>query len=376
MTHDVLIAGAGPAGCVAAIVLARAGARVRLLDRATFPRDKLCGDTLNPGALGVLRRLGLTVADEALPIAGMLVTGPNGARVDAVYPGGVTGRAIVRRALDERLLRSAAAAGVDVDDGVLVRRVLLDTVRQRVAGLVVRGRSGGDLPIHARVVVGADGRESRLARGLGLAGHPTRPRRWAVGAYFTGVREMSDRGEMHVRVGHYIGVAPVPGGLVNVCVVTADRERLKHPHLLIADAIARDPVLGERFSRAVLASRPVVLGPLAVECRVPGMPGLLLAGDAAGFIDPMTGDGLRFALRGAELAASEAQRMLQTGDDRGHLRLAAATRREFSGKWRFNRALRRLTASAPAVHLAGLATRVSGWPLNRLIRFAGDLSAA
>jgi flavin-dependent dehydrogenase len=245
-----------------------------------------------------------------------------------------------------------------------------------VVGVVVRGRSGGEMPMHARIVVGADGRESRLARGLGLAGHPARPRRWAVGAYFTGVRGTSDRGEMHVRAGHYIGVAPVPGDLTNVCVVTADRERLKHSYLLIGDALAKDSVLRERFSDAVMATRPVVLGPLAVECRIPGMRGLLLAGDAAGFIDPMTGDGLRFALRGAELAAIEARRMLQTGDEQAHLRLAAATRREFSGKWRFNRALRGLTGSARAVQVAGLAARVSGWPIDRLIRYAGDLSAA
>ena len=62
-TYDVVVAGAGPAGCIAAIVLARGGARVLLLDRARFPRDKLCGDTLNPGALAVLRRLALPVAE-------------------------------------------------------------------------------------------------------------------------------------------------------------------------------------------------------------------------------------------------------------------------------------------------------------------------
>ena len=82
---DVIVCGAGPAGSVAATVLARGGARVLLLDRARFPRDKLCGDTMNPGTLAILRRLGLTGGFEAaaLPVDGMIVTGERGVRVRA-----------------------------------------------------------------------------------------------------------------------------------------------------------------------------------------------------------------------------------------------------------------------------------------------------
>src|SRR5262247_96515 len=99
---DVLVVGAGPAGAVAATVLARAGARVCLVDRATFPRDKLCGDTVNPGTLAILRRLGVAGEVEArgLRVDGMIVTGTRGARVVGRYPGGLYGRAILRRDLD------------------------------------------------------------------------------------------------------------------------------------------------------------------------------------------------------------------------------------------------------------------------------------
>src|SRR3989442_5424675 len=95
---DVLIVGAGPAGAVAATLLARAGARVRLIDRADFPRDKLCGDTVNPGALALLRRLGMaeTLDAEGLRIDGMRVTG-DGVSVEGRYPDGLHGRAMVRR---------------------------------------------------------------------------------------------------------------------------------------------------------------------------------------------------------------------------------------------------------------------------------------
>ena len=98
LTYDVVIAGAGPAGSVAATVLARAGARVALIDRARFPRHKLCGDTLNPGVLGILRRLKLGAVVDAcgLPIAGMIVTGADGTVIEGSYPSGLVARSIKR----------------------------------------------------------------------------------------------------------------------------------------------------------------------------------------------------------------------------------------------------------------------------------------
>src|SRR3954469_12939616 len=115
---DVLICGAGPAGTMAAVILARAGVRVRLLDRARFPRHKLCGDTLNPGALAVLARHGLLdVSGAGVPIAGMVVTDAAGVRVEGPYGGGIAGRSIPRAVLDLALLRAAAAAGAEIEEG-------------------------------------------------------------------------------------------------------------------------------------------------------------------------------------------------------------------------------------------------------------------
>src|SRR5215510_11041684 len=109
---DVIVVGAGPAGSIAALVLARAGARVRLIDRARFPRDKLCGDTLNPGSLAILDRLGIStpIRARAAAVTGMTVTGP-GARVSADYPDGLRGASITRRDLDAMLLNAALESG-------------------------------------------------------------------------------------------------------------------------------------------------------------------------------------------------------------------------------------------------------------------------
>src|SRR3954468_22758997 len=115
---DVLIVGAGPAGAVAGAILARAGARVRIVDRAVFPRDKLCGDTVNPGTLARLQALGLSDGIDArsLPVHGMRVTGEHGVAIDGRYPDGLTGRAITRRELDAILLGHAIAAGCQFAD--------------------------------------------------------------------------------------------------------------------------------------------------------------------------------------------------------------------------------------------------------------------
>jgi flavin-dependent dehydrogenase len=125
-----------------------------------------------------------------------------------------------------------------------------------------------------------------------------------------------------------------------------------------------------------MISKPICLGPLGVDCDVAGAPGLLLAGDAAGFVDPMTGDGLRFALRGAELAAHEALDALEHGPASAHIRLLAARRREFAAKWRFNRTMRWLVGYPGAVRAAGYGAAVMPQLLRHAIRYAGDVHAA
>ena len=375
---DVIIAGAGPAGAVAATVLARGGARVLVLDRARFPRDKLCGDTINPGTRAVLLRLGLTrrFEDRALRIDGMIVTGERGIAVRSEYGGDVHGLAILRRDLDAALVEEARAAGARVEEGVLVRKPLIesDAGCTRVRGIVMAGRDGRDIRIPAPLVIAADGRRSRVCVALGIIRHPARPRRWAIGAYFEGVEGITSLGEMHVRSGRYIGVAPVPSGLVNVCLVTANRDGFDDPAALLTRVIAQDWHLAERFTSARMATRPVVMGPLAVDAVEESVSGLLLAGDASGFIDPMTGDGLRFAICGGELAAKVALRALDRTLENPEAALARVRRRTFAAKWRFNRGLRALVSAGPAVHAAGVAASIAPLLLRRLVTFAGDVS--
>src|SRR5262245_9721533 len=192
---DVLIAGGGPAGSIAAIVLARAGARVLIVDRETFPRDKLCGDTLNPGAIRLLASLGLSGGplETAKPLAGMIVTGGR-QRIEARYPAPQVGLALTRVDLDAWLLERAIAAGARFESGLIARRPLLDGAQGRplVRGLALDRRAAVGTPIRmpATLTIAADGRHSTIARSVDLASHPLRPRRWAFGVYATGIDEV------------------------------------------------------------------------------------------------------------------------------------------------------------------------------------------
>jgi flavin-dependent dehydrogenase len=371
---DVAIAGAGPAGALAAALLAKAGLRVSVFDRARFPRHKLCGDTLNPGALAVLRRhadVSSLIAGSD-PIDGMLLTGPGGVRVRAEYGGGIAGRSVTRKVLDQWLVDRAVAAGARFEEVAPVRDV--HSSDGRVSGLVVTAASR----VHpARMVIAADGRRSAVAIGRGLARQPQHPRRWAIGGYFTDVAGMTRLGEMHVRAGHYIGVAPVPGGMINACLVIphdSGGSPLAQPADALRAYLSRDRDLSIRFANARPIAPPTVLGPMAVDATSAGEPGLLLAGDASGFIDPMTGDGLRFALMGAELAAGVVMEVFAgtLPIERAHLELARRRRDAFQSKWRFNRVLRGLVSSPAGVRAAAATAKVLPSMFQKMIRYAGD----
>ena len=374
MSSRAIVVGAGPAGSVAALVLARAGVDVELLDRATFPRPKLCGDTVNPGTLAMLDGLGVgaTVRARSRPVTGMLVTGPRGAAITGDYPEGVCGASIERRNLDSVLIDAALLAGARFMPDVRVDAPMTAQGSGRVVG-VRTSQSGRAENRSATIVIAADGRASRLASALGLSRFAPSPRRWALGAYFAGVTGTTTRGEMHIRGDRYVGIAPIDRERVNVCVVSERANAIRAgAEAMIEAAIRADPALSERFRHAERTTAPMVLGPLAVNARAAGCPGLLLAGDAAGFVDPMTGDGLRFAVRGGMLAAEYALRELQTGDAAyGHLE--RARRREFAVKWRLNRTLRWIVGSPGVLDVAAVIGTRCPSVIRTLVSAAGDV---
>lgn len=374
---DVIVAGAGPAGSIAALVLARAGARVLVVDRDPMPRDRLCGDLLNPGAVSLLHSLGLdpmTRAGARL-IPTMRVSGPFGG-VDADY--GLThGVSLPRRDLDAWLLDEAINAGARFHAGEIVRRPLIDDSGEpRVRGLVLRSRvTRTETRMPANVVIAADGRQSTLARQLGLqvpaSGHP----RWAFGAHVSNVRGMTDAGEIHARHGWCLGLTPLQDGAVSLWVSLPSRPEGRSPHEVIRLVVARDRELLSRLDCLRFDEGVGVAGPLVVTTRAPGSPGLLLAGDAAGSVDPSTADGVSLAIQGGRLAALEALKTLEDGEFAIAIdRLAEARRRAIGRKLRFDRWVRRCVTMPAAVDAASMGARVFPGAFRLAVRYASDLA--
>jgi geranylgeranyl reductase family protein len=345
----VIVVGAGPAGAATAILLAERGLPVTLLDRARFPRDKVCGEYLSPEAGRILDRLGVLKAVEgagARPLRGMRITAPDGSVAVGDYPREGRWRgyrdhalAVRRRHLDLALVERARELGVRVREGARVTGVVTADApgrprgRRRVAGVELAPVGAAPAErLAARVVVGADGRASVIAHRLGAV----RPHGWlsrvALVAYLEGMASDAERGEIFLAPPAYAIANPVGEGQVNLSLVVplAVARREKGDLAGYFDGAVRAlPHLGERLGGARRVSAVRALGPLAYHVTPPRQDGVLLVGDALGFLDPFTGEGVYTALRSAELAAEVIAAALASGDC-SHRTLAVARRRSLA----------------------------------------------
>lgn len=326
---DVVIVGAGPAGSVTATLLARRGFRVVLIDRARFPRDKPCGDYCNPGAVRTLEAVGClqeVMAGGAASIGGMTVTAQDGSLFQASFPSGA-GLLFPRRHLDATLLAYAANAGATVVEGVRIYEVQIDG-----DGVRVRSDAVHDTPFRARLLIAADGMHSMIARRLGLlrpppSGGGLRPGpdgaglrplsrgRYTVGAYFSGLPYDAPCGELHLGPDLYCGVAHFGGGVANVCMaLPRPWLRRRTPEQAFVAALHQLPVLADALAGATRESGFRCTGQVGFAMRRVVAERTMLVGDAAGQIEPMTGQGISHALRSAWLAADTASEALERND--------------------------------------------------------------
>ncbi|CAN5732112.1 hypothetical protein BH24GEM1_BH24GEM1_20100 [soil metagenome] len=346
---DVLVVGGGPAGSAAALLLARAGRSVVLVDRASFPRDKACSEYMSPEAVRILDRLGVVSALEeagAMPLAGTAVTAARGARLHGRFalaghrPFRPTGLSVSRRILDHHLLQAARDTGVRVLERTTVETLWRDA--GGIGGVVLRKPDGSRATVSARLTIGADGLRSVVGRQMGRRRRGGL-RRLAFVAHVDGVAGMGDSAEMFVGRRGYLGLNPIGGDRTNVAlVVPAGRAAAARgrPREFFLDALHDFPGVSDRVGCGRMTRPVLATGPFAVWSSRVVSDGAALVGDAADFFDPFTGEGIYSALRGAELLAEAALPALR-GPGRVTARALApyrrARRRAFGGKWAVER---------------------------------------
>jgi len=342
--YDVIVVGARCAGSPTAMLLARKGHRVLLVDRATFPSDTLSTLVIHAPGVAALRRWGLLDEVRATgcpPIERYSFDFGPFTLVGRPRPidGVATGYAPRRTLLDSVLVGAAGRAGAEVRERFNVDQLVVEN--GTVVGIRGHGPDGRRRPVRARLVIGADGLRSVTARAVGRRRHGSL-RRYALVAHVADVLDLGDTAELHVSGAGYVGLNPVGEGLANVALVVP-RDRLagltRDPTTFFFDMLERFPGVRGRVRRDRLARRVLATGPFGAWTAPVTAPGALLAGDAADFFDPFTGEGICAALRGAELI-EQAMLPSLTGSRTQAAGLGAyrASRRQaFAGKWAVER---------------------------------------
>ena len=315
MTHsrdaEVAIVGGGPAGAAVAIRLAAAGMQPILFERLPAPRWRASGVYSSSLTRHRLRDLGLPGDDLARlirPIARTTIETADGAAACVLEHEPEAACGVDRVRLEQTLLEHARRAGAEVREGATVRRVVLDGSRPR---LLVSEASGA-VEWTVRLVVGADGPSSLVARSAGVALRSNRFRRAAV----TGHRrelpaqpaDTPATARMVIGAGWYLGIAPVPGGRVNLGLVIGEDELRRQLARgggldgVVEQALRRSPPADRGWALAPASDRLTAQLPLVHRVSRASGDGFLLVGDAAGFIDPLSGEGLHRALLSAAMA--------------------------------------------------------------------------
>jgi geranylgeranyl reductase family protein len=320
---DVIVVGAGPAGSTTAFYLARSGLDVLLLEKARFPREKVCGDGLTPRAVKALVAMGVPTdeRDGWIQNRGLRIIG-GGARLELPWPEltSYPGYGLVRSRLgfDETLARSAQKAGARLIEGMTVTGPVLDDQAGRMTGVIARetaagAEDGAQRSYRARVVIAADGNSSRLSVAMGLRKREDRPLGVAVRTYYTSPRhdddyleswlELWDDGRLLPGYGWIFGAGDgtsnVGLGLLNT---SAAFQHTDYRGLLkrwLAGMPAEWGLCEENRTEPIRgAALPMGFNRTPHYTR-----GLLLAGDAGGMVNPFNGEGIAYAMESGEIAA-------------------------------------------------------------------------
>ena len=323
--YDVIIIGGGPAGATCALYGAREKLNILLLDKKAFPRDKICGDAISGKSVTYLRELGLLDGLDRLPQArvhGVVFSAPNGTLAEIPFTPPNASREsygyVCRREVFDDLLFQAARQQVETRENFTVDKLLQES--GRVTGVSGTDAAGRRHDFTARVVVGADGYSSVVLRHLSLYELDPKHSVVATRAYYRGVKGMRDAIEIHFVkdiLPGYFWIFPLDNGLANVGLgMLHGKLKQKGISLRQAHVLATESdYFRERFAGAELVGG--IHGwnlPMGSKRRQVHGDGFLLLGDAAGLVDPFTGEGIGNAMCSARVAAGLLAEVCRSGD--------------------------------------------------------------
>jgi menaquinone-9 beta-reductase len=306
---DAAIIGAGPAGAAAAISLASKGYRVVLIEKERFPREKLCGDFINPVNWPILRELGVDkdiLSSEHDKVTAFRITTCSGEQAEALLPeqnhGPDFGLGLSRSTFDLALLKKAEDDGAAVLQGCRVNSL----ERESQGWRLVLDHAPGSAEIRARILIGADGRNSWLAHRLGLTSAAEMQGR-SVGFQIRLEAPNATAGkvDIHLFPGGYAGLVGLGGYSFNLC-LAVDKGSLPHQRqveFLCESLLPQNPHLRELLRRSRRVGQARSTYPVYFKPRRCFAEGILFVGDAARVNEPVSGEGIYFAMKSALLAA-------------------------------------------------------------------------
>jgi len=308
-SYDIVVIGGGPAGASAALFLEKKGYRVALLDQAFFPRDKVCGEFISPAADDIFSDLGILESIEALNpmrLCGVVISANENSCLQVDYPNTVDGRtmtslSVERSILDDLMINQVRNSNIQLMEGFKVTDLLFD--EGNVCGVKGHDEIKKKFSIKAKIVIDGGGRNSISLRRLNLRKSSTGEGKIALAAHWEGVKELRSYCYMHISHPGYTGIAPVGHNRANV-VLVVDRSHLIGFNV---EQFFIKTVLGNRLRKRILGGGTPVekirtVDSLAYSVKKINCGGLLLVGDATGFIDPFTGEGIYLSLRSSQLA--------------------------------------------------------------------------
>lgn len=340
---DVAILGAGPAGSAAAVGLARLGYQVALIDKKFFPREKLCGDFINPINWPIFRDLGVeewVLAEPHGEVTGFRITSASGREAEARFASRDRARSIGlglrRAALDRLLVQRAVESGATVRLGCRIEKL------SRTGG-GWQLESGGE-SWRAKVLIGADGRNSWVAAQLGLSrGVAMQGRSVGFQAHLRCAGAVGGQIEIHLFPGGYAGVVGLGDGTLTLAMAIDRRLRGRHDAEFLFDKLlALNPHLKEILERRRGIAELRSVYPVYFRARRSVTDGALLVGDAARVSEPVTGEGIYFAMRSGLIAAESVDVAMRRGNlaTAGLASYERACRRVFRRRLALNTLLR------------------------------------